>query len=291
MKYVFVDDSAQLIGGTSLTLQALTEPRSEEVLKIPTNNLSMMDVLSNLDKVWIFGNIHSISKEFYQNVIYALSMTRFFKIEFDYGYCMYRGRIPHLEFTGKNCDCHKNNTPYTEIYELIKSRSIANFYMSKEQMDFHIEDLSLDRNKCHILSSCFVEKFYDNLKELSSRPKNNKYAIVDGQGGWHTKAKGVPNAIEFAKSNSIKYDLISSESHKELMEQLSAYKGLIFLPIIHDTCPRLVIEAKLLGLDLKINKFCQHITEDWWNRDNQYIISYLKSRPKFLWDKIDELSN
>ena len=75
------------------------------------------------------------------------------------------------------------------------------------------------------------------------------------------------------------------------MDKLSTYRGLIFLPIIHDTCPRLVIEAKLLGLDLKINKFCQHITEDWWNKNTDDIISYLRSRPKFLWDKIDELAD
>ena len=112
MKYVFVDDSAQLIGGTSLTLQALSEPRSEEVLQIPTNNLSMMDILSNLDKTWVFGNIHSISKESYQNIIYALSVTRFFKIEFDR---LWIHGLVHL--FGYD---HKKNKDYKRMYKIEK---------------------------------------------------------------------------------------------------------------------------------------------------------------------------
>ena len=76
-----------------------------------------------------------------------------------------------------------------------------------------------------------------------------------------------------------------------MLEALSNYKGLIFLPIIQDTCPRIVIEAKLLGLELIINSNCQHITEDWWqNKSNQEITSYLKERPNYFWETMGNIS-
>lgn len=160
--------------------------------------------------------------------------------------------------------------------------------MSQEQMDFHVQDAGIDPSKCHVLSSCFTADFYSFIEQLSKRPKNNTYAIIDGQGGWHSTAKGVTDAIKLAEKHGFDYKLLKTPSHRELMELLSEYKGLIFQPIIHDTCPRITIEARLLNLDLHINGRCQHINETWWKEDTTTMTNYLKGRPSFLWNTINE---
>ena len=61
----------------------------------------------------------------------------------------------------------------------------------------------------------------------------------------------------------------------------------MFLPIIDDTCPRCVIEAKLLGLDIITNVNSQHTTEGWWHSTRDDIKEYLEQRPKHFWSVID----
>lgn len=289
MKYILVDDSVIGVGGTALTLEGLVEPVRSDLTQIPTNELTINDIFSNLDKTWVFGNIHSITSHSANIILQALSMVRFFKIEFDYGYCLYRGRIPHQILGGSDCDCTASPKAleYQRIYETIKHRSRGNFYMSQEQLDFHVEDLGLDKSRCWVLSSCFTTSFYPLIESLSRNKKKDYYAIIDGQGGWHSSAKGVAEAIHFAKENSLPYKLLKTSSHTELMELLSECKGLIFHPIIHDTCPRITIEARLLGLELRINNLCQHVKESWWDEDIAGISKYLINRPSFLWSTIN----
>ena len=93
------------------------------------------------------------------------------------------------------------------------------------------------------------------------------------------------------RQNNLQSDIIQTETHDKMLKLLSTYKGLIFLPIIQDTCPRIVIEAKLLGLELIINNNCQHITEDWWkDKSIEEITTYLKSRPEYFWRKMENIS-
>jgi len=290
IKYVLVDDSASLVGGTALTLKGLIEPVSSELVEICSTSLTMADVFSNINKVWIFGNIHSINEYQFDLICSALSYVKFFKIDFDYGYCDFRGRKPHQYMKGGACDCNQKSR-FLQLYDIIKEKAIAHFFMSDEQMNFFIEDVCFNPDKCYKIGSCFSADFYDLIDGLRLNSKNKKYAIIDGQGGWHSKAKGVDKSISFAKQNNIDFDLIKDSSHTALMDKLSRYFGIIFLPIIHDTCPRVTIEAKLLGLDLKINNYCQHISEDWWSYDYHNMVNYLKSRPQLLWSKIKELSS
>ncbi len=290
MRYILVDDSVAGVGGTALTLEGLIEPVKDQIRTIPTNSLTIEDIMKNLDKIWVFGNIHSLTASSSSLIATALSMVRFFKIEFDYGYCIYRGRIPHKVLGGKDCTCPKAS-PYQEIYNLIKHRALALFYMSEEQRVFHHEDTGVELSKSYVLSSCFTRSFYDSVASLSCRPKKNMYAIIDGQGGWHTAAKGIPEAINFATENGLPYQLLKTSSQTEMMKILSEFKGLIFQPIIHDTCPRITIEARLLGLELHINERCQHTTEDWWNSPLEEMEEYLKERPAYLWNKINDSLN
>jgi hypothetical protein len=289
LKYILVDDSVKGIGGTALTLSGLIEPVKEDLIQVATAELSMDFLLKNLDKVWIFGNIHALTPSSGPVLRSALSMVTFFKIEFDYGYCYYRGRIPHQVLGGCNCDCNTNArlVPYQELYSLIKQRAVKIFYMGQEQLEIHQEDLGLSKDNRYVLSSCFSPDFYPLIEKLKTTEQNEFYAIIDGQGGWHSRAKGVDVAINFATENNLPYKLLKTDSHTELLEQLSQHRGLIFLPLIHDTCPRITIEARLLNLELILNNLCQHITEEWWQRPRDEVIKYLKGRPDFLWKEIN----
>lgn len=289
-KYCFIDDSVTALGGTALTIDALLEPNINNVEMVQTSQFSFDE---SKDLFYIVGNCVTLSQESFESLYYLFQKGNFCKIEFDYNYCPYRGINPHKHFTGKDCSCPFGDTgylPLKQLYKGISKNAKAVFYMSDQQRDMHLKalpDLSIDRT--FRLSSSFKQDNFAKFKSLRDKEKNGKYAIIEGQGGWHTEAKGIKQSIQYAKENNLNYDLISTKTHDAMLEKLSDYSGMIFLPIIHDTCPRVTIEAKLLGLEVITNDNSQHITEEWWGDDLEKIENYLKGRPSFLWEKLNEL--
>ena len=74
----------------------------------------------------------------------------------------------------------------------------------------------------------------------------------------------------------------------EALRVLAKSKGLCFLPTGADTCPRLVIEARLLSCELELNENVQHVTEEWFNTSDLTVTeNYLKSRPTAFWKRVN----
>ena len=69
-----------------------------------------------------------------------------------------------------------------------------------------------------------------------------------------------------------------------MLQKLAESKGLCFKPTGLDTCPRMVIEAKLLGCELDINDLVQHKDEEWFTKGYEEIKEYLIQRPVYFWE-------
>ena len=292
IKYSVIDDAAIQLGGTSLTLAAIMEPIRDEVEFISTGDLTPTHLQFKKPRCWIIGNVLAMTPESHKALTILLNQETTVKIDFDYGFCKFRGPTPHRILGKRECDCLHN--PETQalkvIYDLIKEKSSKIFYMSNAQRAIHNNFLNIPQEKTLVLSSCFTTKTLTKMKELRSKVKNQKYAIVQGHPGWHSQAKGVSEAVNYAIENNLKYDLISTTTHEEMLEKLSTYKGLIFLPIIEDTCPRITIEAKLMGLDVITNPNSQHTSEEWWSYSLDKIEDYLKERPHVFSRTISNLN-
>ena len=296
MDYVFIDDSAIALGGTALTLEAITEPFRDQVDFVKTSELTLQHLQFKKPKIWILGNITALTAQSHEALVQLMNRESFVKIEFDYGYCKFRGEVPHQRLGGTLCDCPSTkdaaSAAFSQLYSLIKQRALHIFYMSEEQRNFHLcKVIGVENaNKTSVLSSCFLKKDLEKMEAFRQRPKNGKYAIIDGLGGWHTQAKGVSEALDMAQASKLDYVLIKTKTHEELLEKLSHFYSLIFLPIIHDTCPRITIEAKLMGVHVLTNSRSQHVYEDWWvNKSAEESQAYLEERPRWLLNKLKGL--
>jgi hypothetical protein len=292
IKYTLIDDAAISLGGTSLTLDAITEPFKDECEIISSADLCHTHLQFKHPQVWIIGNTLGLNKESYETLITILQTKRTVKIDFDYGFCKYRGPTPHRILGKKECDCITNPETLSlkNIYTLIHNNCSAVFYMSEQQRQIHKTFFPVSDERSQVLTSCFTSSSLKKMKELRESTKNGKYAIIQGHPGWHSQAKGVSEAVNYALQNNLDYDIISTKTHNEMLETLGAYKGLVFLPIIEDTCPRITIEAKLMGLEVLTNDNSQHTTENWWNSSLDDIESYLAERPQILHHEISNLS-
>ena len=294
-KYVHLDDQSIQVGGTNLTSMAILEDRIDDIVSISCHDLTPEKIKEHQDKLWIIGNAVNLYK-LDENIINELfSNNKFVKIEFDYNFCPYRGEIPHERLGSQPCRCPHDfvvNPLISQAYDLIIKNAKHCFFMSERQRSIYSTHLPLMQfDKTSILSSCFIKSSLDLIKACSSNSKNDTYAILQGYGGWHSEAKGVTEARNFCDANNIPCQILPNQPYKQHIETLSQFKGFVFMPIIHDTCPRCVIEAKLLNLDVLTNINSQHVTEGWWNKSLEEIETYLKNRPKHFWETIDGTSS
>ena len=284
--YVFVSDlfKEQYIGGAELSLQALIDsaPTGAHV-KFNSANLTTGIVDTFKDATWIFGNISQIpSSDILRHVIDAGIKYHF--IEFDYKFCEYRN--PGLYQVLEDEVCNYSETDQGKLITEFVNNSIMTHFMSEGQLEVYQTSLSgLNTAKTTVLSSIFDDEFFENIDSLlAADPVKTDAHVVLGSRSW---VKGFADSEKWCKENGLEYQVISDLPHAEVLDRLSTAKGIVFKPAGLDTCPRYVIEAKLLGCDLELNENVQHLNEEWFNTDDvNSILSYLRSRREVFWDSV-----
>ena len=271
--------SNQFLGGAELTSDALLEAGFNNYKKINSPALTEEIIEKYKDKKWIFFNFEYVNKKCLLKV--ATTILDYSVVEYDYKYCKYRLKSKH-ESSGEKCECEKSHRGKLIAIFLAKSKNL--FFMSSGQKNEYenIYPILKKHKSSHVLSSSFSKKSLNQIRSFlkNSTSKNDKYLILNSD-SW---VKGTKNCVEYAEKNKLKYELVGGLQHKDLLKKLSESKGLIFLPNGYDTCPRIVIEAKLLGCDVILNDNVQHKDEPWFN-DSSSILNYVEQQKNLFYDK------
>ena len=280
-KNIFVADafSEDYIGGAELSTDALIAKTSRKIEKVKSHLLTSDYVEENRDSVWIFGNFSNMDKK----IIFKLikSNINYHIIEYDFKYCSFRSPQKHVMSSGA-CDCGKENVG--KIISLFMNNANNLWFMSERQKEVYVENFSfLDKETTRVLSSIFLES---TIKKMinTKKTKNDKYLIFDSN-NW---LKGTSAAIDYAKKNNLKFELVKNLKYEKMLDKLSSSKGLIFLPHAHDTCPRITIEAKLLNCDLVLGDNVLHKEEKWFKGNKEETVNYLLSNGQKFWRLLDE---
>lgn len=281
---VFVADmfASDYVGGAELTSESLIEKCPLKVQRIRSKDLNI-EIMKHLhDKFWIFGNFSQMDLNLIPSIAANLSYS---VLEYDYKYCKFRSPQKHENIEGNPCDCH----------DQIHGKLISAFYygakslwwMSEQQMEhYHKIFPFLSERQNTVLSSVFDDSFFLAIKILRKRYESSerKRWIVLGSDSW---VKGQESAIEYCKSQGLDYEVVWNLPYEQILEKLAQSKGLVYLPAGWDTCPRLVIEAKLLGCELVLNENVQHKDEEWFATNDMLTIeSYLYAARDLFWNGI-----
>ena len=278
---LFVADvyAEQYAGGAELTTEALLNSSFWPIGKAMSSRMNLKTMKQYKDAVWIFGNFSELSSDC---LLYAIQNLKYFVLEYDYKYCKYRSPEKHIE-AEKECGCEKD--PRGKIVAMFLNGSAMTWWMSLEQKQRYQEIFSFlkdENNK--VLSSVFSNETLEYINSLDTTKKTEKWVIMNSD-SW---IKGVDDAVEYAKKNDLEYELLWGLEHKDFLKKLAESKGLIFFPKAGDTCPRMVLEAKLLDCELILNDNVQHKDEEWFST-KESTLSYLKQRTKVFWDTLEEL--
>lgn len=279
-KVIFVADlfAKQYIGGAELTTEALIEACPFEYTCINAKDVTIEHLQKYQDSFWIFGNFSQLSMQLIPSLV---GNIRYAVLEYDYKFCKYRSIEKHKEESGKECDCDE-----TELGKLISAFYYGSeqiFWMSSEQENRFVSRFPFLETKGRVLGSVFDKADLKRLEFLKGGANNSEWLVQDSE-SW---IKGTQDAIDWCVSNEKQYQLFSGLSRTELLNNMYNAQGFCFLPRGGDTCPRVVIEAKILGCELKLNDNVQHANEAWFAQGTPgSILTHLKQLPQRFWNDI-----
>ena len=267
-------------GGAELTTEALYQSSLLPRHRALSQSLNIKTMEHHKDAFWIFGNFSNVSEDC---LLYAAKNLNYSVLEYDYKYCTYRSPEKHTGAEGK-CDCHESRQG--KIVSMFLNASVATWWMSHEQKQRYQQLFPfLDEKRNRVLSSVFSDETLDYIINLDTTNKNNKWVIMNS-GSW---IKGVEDAVQYAEENNLEYELVWGLEHKDFLRKLAVSKGLIFLPKAGDTCPRMVVEAKLLDCELILNDNVQHKNEEWF-ATKELTMKYLRQRTKVFWNTLEDVA-
>jgi glycosyltransferase involved in cell wall biosynthesis len=278
---VFVSDMfiEDYVGGAELTTEALISASPFNVFKIHAKHVSLKNLEQGQAAHWVFGNFSSMDMNLIPTIVANMNYT---VVEYDYKFCKYRSVERHLTIENKECDCHEQ--PHGKMISAFFYGSRSLWWMSEDQMDlYHQKFPFLEEKDNVVLSSVFDDAFFLAVKMLREKYKDSKREgwIVLGSTSW---IKGADAAEQWCKDNGKDYEVLWNVKYEEVLEKLAQAEGFVYLPQGNDTCPRMVIEAKLLGCELQINEFVQHAKEIWFDTDDMFDTeAYLYAARERFW--------
>ena len=266
-------------GGAELTSEAIIDGSLFPVNKVLTSHVTTDILEKNKDSFWVFGNFANLSESC---MLYAAKNLRYSVIEYDYKYCKYRLPEKHISAEG-SCDCA--NSMHGKIVSIFLNNAVKTWWMSRKQMEVYQEAFPFLKNDNNVvLSSTFSEETLKYINSLDTSRKNEKWIILNSP-SW---VKGVEASKKYAEENNLDYEMIWGLEYEQFLKKMAESKGMIFLPNGGDTCPRMIIEAKLLGCELVLNDNVQHKDEEWF-QTKESVQEYLKTRSEFFWTNLENI--
>ena len=285
---VFVADmfARDYLGGAELTTQALIDsaPENFGVCCVHTSKLTKATIESGRGKFWIFGNFATIDPHLIPEIVKNL---RYAVLEYDYKFCKYRSPEKHFHETGTKCDCA--DSLHGKLVSAFLHAATTVFWMSEEQLKTYssyypfLEDPNQGSRQI-TLSSVFDHDTFSKISALNALEREKSgYAILKSS-SW---IKGYEDAKQYCVDNNLEYSEIENLTYEQTLDKLSLSKGFVYLPRGGDTCPRMVLEAQLLGCELITNDNVQHKKEFPFSEGNiEDIFLYLSGRIEHFWINI-----
>lgn len=276
---MFTDD---YVGGAELTSDALINSSPYKIFKLHSRDVSIETLSQGINKYWIFGNYAQLNFSLIPSIV---ANIRYSILEYDYKFCRYRSTEVHKMNEGKECDCHL--TEYGNIVSSFMCGAKSLWFMAEKQLEKYKTYFPF-LNKCltNVLSSVFDQHTLATLRILNSSHQTVQRSgwIVLGSPSW---IKGANDAEQWCRNNNLNYTVIWNEEYSSVLQKLAQAEGFVYLPKGDDTCPRMVIEAKLLGCKLHVNDYVQHFNEEWFaTDDHELTFAYLQAAHSVFWNAI-----
>lgn len=278
-------------GGAEMTTEALYQYCNSlcTVQKLKISELTKEDIILGTNKKWVIFNTRGFLYDFEPLRILIDSIENLYIVDYDYRYCKYRNPTRHFLSERTFCEC-SNTTEYGQLIDRLYDRAKAIFFMSTEQRrifktNFPNSVGKKNRDDLIVLSSILGHDIIDKILSIDISNKTRDSVAYLETPSW---VKGTSNCKRWIEDRNRNILIpISNMSYADTLAALAKAETLCYLPAGEDTCPRLCIEARLLGCNLETNNFVQNRTELWF-QSKESILEYYKNsnREEMFFKKI-----
>lgn len=288
-RVVFIGDffASDLSGGAELTHEALIQACPRKVFRVHSHSLTGELVEeAPKDLYWVLGNYCNASREGLNALVE--SGARYSFIEYDWKFCRLRApRTCAKDKQGGVCPCLSTN--YGAVWRTVFDHAERVFWMSEAHRSEYLTLVgrALDPTRHLVQGSTWTPDDLDQLDDLRRlrRGRHSKTWAILGSDSW---IKGTKETEKWCQEKGIPCEVLGGLPPRVFLERLSEYQGLVSHPADRDTCPRVVVEARAMGLDLLLNENVQHQGDTWWQEavTPEDVTSYLRTLPERFWKEV-----
>jgi len=265
-KFVLISDfSAEEMpyGGGEINdreLVNLLRARGHEVVEKRSRNVNMDFLKEHSGNFFIVSNFVFLSRE----AFLALQKEKYVIYEHDHKYLASRNPSDFKDWKAP-FDRVVNRTFYQKAVAILCQTSFHSKILKG--------NLLLD-NVISLGGNLWSDEILDKIKELSKKEKNDKAAVMQSS----IPHKNTLGAIELCKSRDLECELIPTMKYEAFLEKLSENSKFVFLPKSPETCSRVLVEARMLGLSVLTNKNSGAVHEDWFSLKGEQLIQRMRDK-------------
>jgi hypothetical protein len=245
-----------------------------EVWKKKCTDINIDFLKNNKDANFIISNFVTFSEE---SKDYLKDHCKYIIYEHDHKYLKKRNPISYKNF----------KAPKEELanYNFYRNAKLV-ICLTQLAVDVIKDNTGLENIK-KIGASVWRDQDLDYLNQIRKEEKKDCYAIMDSNNPIKKKAK----CIEYCEKNNLNYELIKDSDNKKFLKKLNDYKGLVFMTGHLETCCRIIVEAKMLGLEvITQKKLIGAASEEWFSLNGKELTEKIRqisknSTEKFKWSE------
>jgi len=264
---VFVADvfAHQHSGGGELNNEELIKilsKRGYEMLLINSQALTPEVVKEKKDSWFIIANFIFLSEES-KELLQELNIS-YLIYEHDHKYLLTRDPSVFEDYTAP-----EDQVINRGFYKAAK----AVFCQSKLHQEVVDKNLKTG-NTISVGGNLWSAETLDYLSELGKKEKERKCAV------WCSPnpIKGTQEAKIYCSTLNLEYKLIFEAPHHTFLDKLTDYQSFLFLPTTLETLCRVVVECRMAGMTVLLNKRIGAASESWFSLKGEELIAIMRKK-------------
>ena len=275
MRVVFIADyfSNEIVGGGELNNRYLCDmlvERGYEVEEVKSVNVTLDFLKKNKEKCFIVANFVELSPASLE----YLTKCRYIIYEHDHKYL--RNRNPA---TFPNYTAPSSQIVNREFYR----NALGVFCQSKFHSEILFKNLHIDNIK-NLSGNIWSDEVLDFIEGLSVVEKDDSFSIVRSDIGH----KNTFGAVKYCEGNNYDYVLISDRDYFSFLKKMSRQGKFVFIPQTPETLSRVVVEARMMGIEVHTGSNVGASSEDWFHLSGKELIDEMRKRKEDIVDAIEE---
>lgn len=275
MKFVFIADffAHQVLGGGELNNEELInilQSQNHVVEKINSHEVNVEFIKRNKNKNFIIANFVNLKTP----VIAELIDNNYVIYEHDHKYMANRDPSVYPDF----------KAPPEALVNL-------GFYKNAKavmcQSSFHAEIIAKNtqlNNLVNLSGNLWSQESLSIMEKMSQVPKEDTCAIMRSS----IIHKNTKDAIAYCEYKKKQYNLIESSNYEEFLSQLGQNKTFVFFPKTPETLSRVVVEARMMGMSVIVNRMIGATREPWYKLKGDSLIREVRNMRKTIPSKVVE---